>query len=144
VLSAHEGSIPCLKQELGVDERSKQRSALRRVESPESPCLRFSQPQTRHFQKLTLDAPKHFFIGSDGLWRHHMTSCFLIVSSEILRSNACTRRRFRETGRKPGQSFPGRLSRRSTDDAACRKTHQSVGKRLPTGASGELETDGEP
>jgi hypothetical protein len=84
VLSAHEGPIPCLKQELGVDERSKQRSALRRVQSPEAPRLRFSQPQTRHFQKLTLDAPKHFFIGSDGLWRHHMTSCFLIVSSETL------------------------------------------------------------
>ena len=94
MLSAHEGPIPCLKQELGVDERSKQRSALRRVQSPEAPCLRFSQPQTRHFQKLTLDAPKHFFIGSDGLCHHHMTSCFLIVSSQIWEEQRMYQARF--------------------------------------------------
>ena len=64
----HERAIARLIQELGVNERRKQRVAVRGVKPPQPARLRGREPQPRHLEKFPLDTPEHVF-SRDWLWR---------------------------------------------------------------------------
>jgi len=57
VFDAHERAVTRPEQELGIDERAKERIALGGFEPPHPTRLRAGQAQARHFQKLTLHSP---------------------------------------------------------------------------------------
>jgi hypothetical protein len=59
LIGPHERTIPCPKEEFGVDQRTEQRVTRRAVETPEPLCLRRRQTQSGHFDVLALNASKN-------------------------------------------------------------------------------------
>ena len=59
LIGPHECAIPCAKQKLGVDKRTKQRITRGTVEAPEPLRLRRRQPQSGHFDVFALNASQY-------------------------------------------------------------------------------------
>jgi hypothetical protein len=74
MFDAHERTIPGSKQKLRINQRSKERCTRRLVEIPETTRLRFGQTQSRHLEKLSLNAPEHIISRTQWLWRHTVAS----------------------------------------------------------------------
>jgi hypothetical protein len=58
----YERSIACAQQKAVVDELGEDGTAKRGFECPESPCLRFGEPQTRHLQEFPPNATDDVFV----------------------------------------------------------------------------------
>jgi hypothetical protein len=61
VLDPHEGAVRGSEQKIGVNQGTEERRAGRRIEVPETLGLLFRQPQSGHFQELSLHPPEHVF-----------------------------------------------------------------------------------
>jgi hypothetical protein len=59
MLHAHESAVTSPEQKLCIDERAQKCCARRGIQAPQTTSLRFGQPQTRHLEKLPLNATEH-------------------------------------------------------------------------------------
>jgi hypothetical protein len=62
-IDAHEGAVAGAEEKAGLDESRQHGRAILSVERPQPARLIFSEPQTGHLEKFSLDAQQCFFRG---------------------------------------------------------------------------------